>query len=105
MQVLNSELILFKAVGVYSVPYAVPTELMCVPEGHVQLASDASFDVKGAEAYLSLGTNRLHRQSPDIAIETRVQLGELIEQVRALESGANIGLIVMATPRASSADV
>jgi len=53
--------------------------------------------VKEAEAYLRLVTNRLHRESPDTAIETDVQVGELIEQVSALESGANIGLIVMAT--------
>lgn len=37
-RVLNNALILFKAVGVYSVPYAVPTELMTVPGVDVQLA-------------------------------------------------------------------
>jgi nucleotide-binding universal stress UspA family protein len=50
-----------------------------------------------AEAYLRLVTNRLHRDSPDTAIQTHVQVGELIEQVRTSESGANISLIVMAT--------
>jgi nucleotide-binding universal stress UspA family protein len=96
-RVLNSELILFKAVGVYSVPYAVPTELMTVPGVDVQLAWDASFDVKETEAYLSLVTQRLNRQGPGTAVHAQVQVGELIEQVRAFESAANIGLIVMAT--------
>jgi nucleotide-binding universal stress UspA family protein len=96
-RVLNSELILFKAVGVYSLPYAVPTELMTVPGVDVQLAWDASFDVKETEAYLSLVTKRLNRQGPGAAIHAQVQVGELIEQVLALQSAANIGLIVMAT--------
>ena len=96
-RVLNGGLILFKAVQVYSVPYAVPTELMTIAEADVQLAWDASFDVKEAEAYLSLVKKRLNRKAPDIAVETQVHVGELIDQALALESNANIGLIVMAT--------
>ncbi len=97
-RVPDSELILFKAVGMFSVPYVVPTELMTVPGVDVQLAWDASFDMKEAEAYLSLVTKRLNRQGPGTAIHAQVQVGELIEQVLAFESAANIALIVMATP-------
>jgi len=102
-RVLSSELTLFKAVDVYSIPYAVPTELMTVPEHDVQLAWEASFDVKEAEAYLNLVMKRLNRQAPDTAIRTRIQVGDLVEQVRGFDSAANggaeadIGLIVMAT--------
>jgi nucleotide-binding universal stress UspA family protein len=102
-RVLKSELILFKVVDVYSVPYAVPTELMTDPEVDVQLAWDASFDVKEAEAYLSLVMKRLNRRAPETAIHSRIQVGDLVEQVRGFYSGANggaeadIGLIVMAT--------
>jgi nucleotide-binding universal stress UspA family protein len=96
-RVLESELILFKAIDVYSVPYAVPTELMTVPDLDVQLAWDGSFDVKEAEAYLSLVRRRLKGHAPETPVQIRVQAGDLIEQVRALESRANIGLIVMAT--------
>jgi nucleotide-binding universal stress UspA family protein len=80
-----------------SVPSAVPTELMTVPGVDVQLAWDASFDVKEAEAYLSLVTERLTRQGADPAIHAQVQVGELIQQVLAFQSTADIGLIVMAT--------
>jgi nucleotide-binding universal stress UspA family protein len=102
-RVLASKLILFKAVDLYKLPYAVPTELTTVPELDVQLAWDASFDVKEAEAYLSLVMKRLNRQAPDTAIDTRIQVGDLVEQVRGFDSAANrgaeagIGLIVMAT--------
>jgi nucleotide-binding universal stress UspA family protein len=70
---------------------------MTVPGVDVQLAWDASFDMKEAEAYLSLVTKRLNRQGPGTAIHAQVQVGELIEQVLAFESAANIALIVMAT--------
>jgi nucleotide-binding universal stress UspA family protein len=46
---------------------------------------------------------RLNRQAPDTAIDTRIQVGDLVEQVRGFDSAANrgaeagIGLIVMAT--------
>jgi nucleotide-binding universal stress UspA family protein len=102
-RVLASELILFKAVDVCNVPYAVPTELMTVPELDVQLAWDASFDVRATEAYLSLVMKRLNRQAPDTAIQTRIQVGDLVEQVRGFDAAANraaeagIGLVVMAT--------
>ena len=96
-RVLKSELVLFKAIEVYSVPYAVPTELMTAPDVDVQLAWDASFDVKEAESYLGLVARRLNRQAPDTAVHTRVQVGHLIEQVVAFDSAASIGLIVTAT--------
>jgi nucleotide-binding universal stress UspA family protein len=101
-RVLDTELILFKAVGVYSVPYAVPTELMTLPDLDVQLAWDASFDVKEAEAYLSLVSERLRSQSPDTAVHTQVQVGDLVEQVGAFESASDIVLIVMATHHRSA---
>jgi nucleotide-binding universal stress UspA family protein len=94
--VLDGELVLFKAVDVYSVPYAVPTELMTEPDVDVQLAWDASFDVKEAQDYLSLLRNRLNREAPDTSVQIQVQVGEFVQQVRTLEAGANIGLIVMA---------
>jgi nucleotide-binding universal stress UspA family protein len=68
-RVLESELILFKAIDVYSVPYAVPTELMTVPDLDVQLAWDGSFDVKEAEAYLSLVRRRLKGHAPETPVQ------------------------------------
>jgi nucleotide-binding universal stress UspA family protein len=102
-RVLKSELILFKAVAAYAMPYAVPSELMTEPDVDVQLAWDASFDVKEAEAYFSLVVNRLHRRAPETPIHTRIEVGDLVEQVRGFDSGADsgaeadIGLIVMST--------
>jgi nucleotide-binding universal stress UspA family protein len=100
---LKSELILCKAVMASSAPYAVPEELMTVHDVDVQLAWEPSIDVKAAEAYLSKVVDDLTHRAPDIVIHTRVQVGELVEQVHALDSAAvagtepPIGLIVMAT--------
>jgi nucleotide-binding universal stress UspA family protein len=76
--------------------YAVPTELMTEAAVDVQLAWDASFDVKETQAYLSLMQSRLNHKAPDISVQIQVQVGEFVEQVQSLESAANIGLIVMA---------
>jgi nucleotide-binding universal stress UspA family protein len=100
---LNSELMLCKAVVPSSVPYAVPEELMTVHDVDVQLAWEPSFDAKAAEAYLREVVVHLSHRAPDIVIHTRVHVGELVEQVRALDAAAvagtelHIGLIVMAT--------
>src|SRR3977135_1555197 len=76
---------------------------MSTPEVDVELAWDASFDVKEAEGDLSLLTQRLNRQAPDMSVHTRVQVGDLVEQVRGFDAAADrggesgIGLIVMAS--------
>jgi nucleotide-binding universal stress UspA family protein len=100
---LNGELILCKAVVPSVVPYAVPEELMTVHDIDVQLAWEPSVDVKAAEAYLSGVVNDLTHRAPGIVIHTRVQVGELVAQIRALDAAAvagtepPIGLIVIAT--------
>jgi nucleotide-binding universal stress UspA family protein len=100
---LHGELILCKAVVASSAPYAVPEELMTVHDVDVELAWEPSFDVKAAEAYLSGVVDDLTHRAPEIVIHTRVQVGELVEQIRALDATAvagaepPIGPIVMAT--------
>lgn len=95
--VLKGVLTLFKVVTLYSVPYAVPTELMTVRGLDVQLAYDARFDQKEAEAYLRMVTQHLATQAPHVTVRTQVQVGDLIEQIVALQSASITGLIVMAT--------
>jgi nucleotide-binding universal stress UspA family protein len=100
---LHGELILCKAVVASSAPYAVPEELMTVHDVDVQLAWEPSFDVKAAAAYLSGVVDHLTHLAPDVVVHTRVHVGELVEQVRALDATAvtgtepPVGLIVMAT--------
>jgi carbon monoxide dehydrogenase subunit G len=64
----------------------------------VQLAWEPSFDVKAAEAYLSGVVDDLTHRGPEIVIHARVQLGELVEQIRALDAAAaSVGVAVLTT--------
>jgi nucleotide-binding universal stress UspA family protein len=102
-RVLKSELVLFRTVVKSSLPYAVPTELMTDPDVDVQLAWDPGMDVKSAEASLTWIADRLRHHAPDVTIHSRVEVGDVVERIRAIDSappaGAEprIGLIVMAT--------
>jgi nucleotide-binding universal stress UspA family protein len=104
-RVLHSEIVLFQAVAVPVVPYAVPPELTTRVDLDVELAWEPSFAVRAAKAYLELVANRLAREADGVRIDTAVRVGELAEQIRRIRTASaagdptppGLGLIVMAS--------